>query len=145
MGCDIHTVLERRVGDKWITVDTLLGMYAPSLRSEVFQWAQPYIEQRNYELFADMAGVRGDGPEPRGLPDDLSETAAYLAKQWEGDGHSHSWLPIQEVTVLLSKYNQDGFGKRHEVAGYYFNIATEPGETYEEAVDAHRLVFWFDN
>lgn len=138
MGCDIHTLVEYKHNGEWITVDTLHGIHAPSLRSETFDWVQPYIEQRNYGLFAQMAGVRGDGPEPRGLPDDLSQTARYMVEQWGGDAHSHSWLPIREVTDLLNRHLGMDRGADH-----YFNL--EWVGDYGATLDNHRLVFWFDN
>lgn len=66
---------------------------------------------RNYVLFAALAGVRnglgvagvdtGDPltpvDEPRGLPTDVSDEVAKEETEWGCDGHSHSYLYLQEL------------------------------------------------
>jgi hypothetical protein len=59
MGCDIHGVWQRKVGDAWEDVSS------------------EYEQGRDYRLFAVLAGVRAGEcaprpiAEPRGLPDDF--------------------------------------------------------------------------
>ena len=105
MGCDIHGVFQKKVGDAWEDI--------PS----------DYEQNRHYQLFSILAGVRGGRGEdpidyPRGLPPDFKvspETgdwrdSIHLVKDssfltpwrrenypndldvWMGD-HSYSWLP----------------------------------------------------
>jgi hypothetical protein len=66
---------------------------------------------RNYSLFAILADVRngrgfagcdtGDGfvpiDDPRGIPDDVSDSVKADADRWDADGHSHSWLTVAEM------------------------------------------------
>jgi hypothetical protein len=94
---------------------------------------------RHYERFARIAGVRGDGPEPRGLPDDISETAAYLAYKCAGDGHSHSWLSLKEACDI---WEDTSTTKHDNPADYWFGAYPEDGD---KKWDDYRIVFWFDN
>lgn len=127
MGCDIHGWVEQRVGDRWVAVREL----------------NDNANQRNYKRFAALAGVRGDGPEPRGLPEDISETTSWHVRAWNGDGHSHSWLPVIEALPLFQAVRYPGQEvteyERRWPESYYFDIeSTEDPSTY-------RIVFWFDN
>jgi hypothetical protein len=118
MGCDIHGWTEKRVGDKWVA-------YRPIKDRD-----------RDYRLFAALAGVRGDGPDPRGLPPDVSDTAKLDADEWSADGHSHSWLPLPEAFELFKRFAE----KEHYSPFTAFDLDEEPDELEE-----YRLVFWFDN
>jgi len=60
---------------------------------------------RNYSLFAALAGVRGAGPSPRGLPDDVSNIVKDASDTWDCDGHSHSWITVDEFDKLISDKN----------------------------------------
>jgi hypothetical protein len=138
MGCDIHMVLEKRINGKWVTTQTF---------DAIESWngfASPIARNRNYERFARLAGVRGDGPEPRGIPDDLSETGRYHVDVWSGDGHSHSWLPLKDAVKVFAETEH----KKHEPnstateypTDYYFGVSDDDSE-----MDDYRVVFWFDN
>ena len=75
---------------------------------------EPY-DGRNYDLFAILANVRngygfagvdtGDGFKPiampKGVPNDASKYYKLLVKQWDGDGHAHSYFTLDE----LEKYD----------------------------------------
>lgn len=147
MGCDIHGVVERKVKDRWITINIL-------------QVATP-ARARNYPRFAALAGVRGDGPEPRGIPDDVSETAKCLIDDIGADGHSHSWEPLQHAATVFAAtayYPDTEEGRRTQKianeypASYFFDVKSEtvnvcPTCQHRDVtgLDAYRLVFWFDN
>lgn len=140
MGCDINLVLEERDPDfGWVGINTFAGTNGNDYRS-------PIARERNYRLFAALAGVRGDGPEPRGIPDDASATTRLLVRQWGGDGHSHSWLPLAEATLEFNKrrYSEGEVSVDPESyrdkypASYWFGVESDNVENY-------RLVFWFDN
>lgn len=142
MVCDIHLVLERRHNDKWIAVNTFESHHnAYAAKGAVMGgWSSPAARTRNYIRFAALANVRGDGPEPRGLPEGISETTQYLVEKWGGDGHSHSWLPLKEAADLFLKTH--GPQSPSEWAqkfpeSYFFGADSEDGE--------FRVVFWFDN
>lgn len=82
MGCDIHTVAQRREGDRWID----LG-FAP-------------FDYRSYGMFGFLANVRNYSAvtpisEPRGLPEDFDDEAHGF-----DSNHSCSWLAVQELTEV---------------------------------------------
>lgn len=122
MGCDIHALIERKVGNKWVMVNRLNGE----------------ATRRNYTRFAALAGVRGDGPAAKGLPDDLSESGRLYADDWEGDAHSHSFLGAKEAAAifLATAHEPDNYAKSYPCS-HFFEI--------DDDEDSHRLVFWFDN
>ena len=141
MGCDIHAHFEIKVNDKWL------------------HWNQPNIK-RNYDLFAKMANVRNEGEikpitEPRGLPDDITETTRLHFKHWIPDGHSHSWLNSFEVALIIEFHEQqfEEWGmptyKVHDQWGYLFGNGYASFHRYREEypveIQDFRLVFWFDN
>ncbi|WP_051294167.1 hypothetical protein [Pseudoduganella violaceinigra] len=100
MGADIHLWVETRVAKSWqfanrYTTDTT----DPEAWVE---WEEPFCE-RNYLLFALLANVRNARTkfEPivpvRGVPTDISEVGARIVREWEFDGHSHSWATAAEL------------------------------------------------
>lgn len=116
--------IERKIGDnKWVMVNRLDGD----------------ATKRNYKRFAALAGVRGDGPAAKGLPDDLSESGRLYADDWEGDAHSHSFLEAKEAAriFLATEHEPSNYAKSYPCS-HFFEIEHE-----EDA--PHRLVFWFDN
>jgi hypothetical protein len=88
-----------------------------------------------------LAGVRGDGPTPRGTPNDPSDLTDILIREWGGDGHSHSWLPIKDAALIFMQTDNpaclDDFAREHP-ENHYFNVD-------DDQMDKYRLVFWFDN
>ena len=84
MGCDIHAVIEKRhVNAPWEEV------VEPNIR-------------RNYGMFAALAGVRNYESiepidDPRGVPRDASRQYRDMVELWAEDGHSHSWLTLDEM------------------------------------------------
>lgn len=115
MGCDIHVMIEKvsKENGEW---DTYLE------GNESF-----YLHiGRNYDLFAILADVRngygfggsdtGDGFIPiadqRGVPADASDNYLEYVKEWELDGHSHSYLTVAELQ------NFDWEGKTTKHRGY---------------------------
>ncbi len=132
MGCDIHIYVERRWNDRWVCI----AQDPEKARG------------RDYTLFAKLAGVRGDGPDPRGLPADIAETTAYWAAKWKLDAHSHSWLPMGEAMAVWQEAKKEWGALDKMQTDYpewaFFGVEfneREPGDT----VDAYRIVFWFDN
>ena len=99
MGCDIHLYKEKRVSNAWVTADK----WEPSEYDEG-RIRVPYKDQfnvRNYNLFGFLArGVRREhvyGFIQRGLPFDCSEQVNSEADYWGRDGHSHSYLGLNEL------------------------------------------------
>lgn len=112
MGCDIHLYVERRDAEgNWNSADTWFSDPDDPTRKSLYKWgpglarvAGPIYDDRNYDLFAILAGVRngrGDGftpiSEPRGMPKDASLDVAAASESMDSDGHSHSWLTLQEI------------------------------------------------
>lgn len=125
MGCDIHIALERKVGNKWVMVN-------------VMHWDRP-CTKRDYRRFAALAGVRGEGPAPRGVPADVSDSAKLLIDDWGDDGHSHSWMTIEEAVpiFLATERVPDEYGRTYPL-GHYFGIDRAEHKS-------HRIVFFFDS
>jgi hypothetical protein len=108
MGTDIHSFAERRGPAGWEPC------YSPDTTDEGERLFLSFYcgQERNYELFALLAGVHrltneGFQPiaAPRGLPEDLSPALREVA----GDGsdfgcHNHTWLTLRE---LLDYHWQD--------------------------------------
>ena len=108
-------------------------------RNNAGQWQkiQEYdpFEGRNYNAFSLFAGVRFRNDfhgryvsvydeffwaemcvtphpiaQPRGLPEDVSPSVKAESDSWGPDGHSHSWLSVDELT----SYDYDKPLKRRE-------------------------------
>src|SRR5882672_4508786 len=130
MGCDIHLVVERRIKqspmpDKWIAVRILEHINTAEKQKYDMNFATPAAKERNYERFAALAGVRGDGPEARGMPADASETAVLLYRI-EGN-HTPSWLPLSEAATIFAEteYHELTEFDRKYPTYHYFGIETE--------------------
>lgn len=96
MGTDIHGVVEHRTPDaKWIAMRTL-----DLVIDEDGNLHRPAALECNYKRFAALAGVRGNGPAPRGLPGDASDTARLLFER--GGYDDPSWLPLDEATGIFA-------------------------------------------
>jgi hypothetical protein len=139
MGCDIHGVVERFWNDKWVAFNTLSSIHGVYGR-QPGGFDIPLARSRNYERFAALAGVRGDGPEARGLPEDASDTSKMLF-DLIGD-HTPSWLPIEEAAAIFigtERYPLDSFQKSFPL-NTYFGMDERDGPPSQ-----FRLVFWFDS
>ena len=128
MGTDIHGVVEKKVRldgvDKWVAVNILRY--------------DDKATDRNYERFAKLAGVRGEGPAPKGLPVDISESTRVIYD--EECGHSASWLPLEDAVKIFNDTERradEDTGKSF-TAYDYFGLWSYEGKLY-------RLVFWFDS
>ena len=143
MGCDIHMVIEREVEPgRWLLLRTFDGFRTGRSSPHGLDYAVPVARMENYARFAALAGVRGDGPAPRGLPDDVCPSTAHIVER--DSGHSHSWLPLPDATAIFFRtqsWHQDltGFDRNHP---NYFFWGLEEDELAEFN---HRLVFWFDS
>lgn len=156
MGCDIHMVVERKFGERWVGVHACPYGWAEVMPpTGGFVSGRTYwpVRSRNYDLFAALAGVRGDGPEPRGLPDDASDLTVMEAEGWGDDGHSHSWLPLSEALMLFIQHRQVGALEGGHPLDYFGvdvytdedNEGDPPDLNARPTLAEYRLVFWFDN
>ena len=172
MGADIHIYAERKLKDgTWAMSHDLknfmdgkalrlhMSMTDPNAKYEL-HWCSPRIGTRNYQFFAALAGVRGEGPEARGLPDDVSPLVAEEAENWDGDGHSFSWYSARDMVPIFMEYHMSeperaelvsmkvegsNFDMTQRVLEKYIGIDVPYGKDNIQDVDALRFVFWFDN
>lgn len=111
MGTDIHLYVEHRVDGAWASADKwTLNEYADEPGALVVDWNNRFYHERNYDLFAMLAGVRngrgfggcdtGDGfipiSEARGLPYDLSPQLHACVDEGTVD-HTPSWLTVADL------------------------------------------------
>ena len=94
---------------------------------------------RNYNLFGMLADVRtreGIKPIsiPRGIPSDASESYKETCKEWNLDGHSHSYLYLSE----LSKIDWTDISEE-------MTSLVEDLKIKNKDWDTIRIVFFFDN
>ena len=129
MSTDIHGWVEAKIGDKWVAITEL------------------YSDGRNYERFAALAGVRGEGPEPKGIPNDISDTVKYCIDTWGCAGHSHTWFPIEEAAkIFLNTRERSSDNDYENPIEALFNIDVDTlKQNFGVSLDDIRLVIWFDN
>jgi len=150
MGCDIYIVLEKKIDRQWI------GLQVPAHRltwtkSNKGKWERGFVldkaRERDYDAFARLAGVRGPGPEPKGMPEDASELAKALYGEADSYLHSHSWCSLREFFEAKVSSMSDapaallvgGHPAVDNPMEYWFGMyESEEGEEY-------RVVFCFDN
>ena len=144
MGCDIHFVVEKQIEGLWIGVYST--DHTPSLAPQYQERVEddflpkykrlPVFKSRWYAFFSALAGVRGDGPEPKGLPSPRSLLTQLTVASWDSDGHSHSWETLENFSLIYVK-----------VAGMDENEKTVEWltDTDKYDIDSYRVIFWFDN
>ena len=132
MGADIHTMLEKEINGEWVMV-------------HVPHWNEAG-ERRNYDRFAKLAGVRGDGPAPKGVPSDISKGAYYRLSKWGNDAHSVSYDTLIKFLEVCKETDRDDVfyddtWKYSDFCEHYLGI----GFDKDECVDDFRVVYWFDS
>ena len=151
MGADIHMFPEYRVdGGAWQS--------HPDIDIEIEDEGVPteytYISYdegigRDYGLFADLAGVRGNGPNPKGVPKSVTPIVERAINQWDGDGHSHSFMSLGELKKLMIKHGYDI--KSNKMFTSCQAISKELSQIDKillngpKSIVEHRVVFFFDN
>ena len=145
MGADIHFVVEYKnpKTNRWIGVFDTDNIFINSYNNSENPLKK--LRGRDYEFFARLAGVRGEGPEPNGIPQDISELTAMLIEDWKSDGHSHSHRPLEEFIALKL-----GISEAEIIANKLTNARNELRHFFgplHAVSDIHRyrVVFWFDN
>lgn len=127
MGCDIHGMIERKIGNEWVMIDKL--------------GSDDAAEDRNYYRFGLLANVRSDGPAPKGLPEDVSKGTKFYSDCWDSDVHSHSWYPLKEAIEIMvkSSENLSEYQKQYP-CDHFFGLSGENND-----LSLYRFVFFFDN
>jgi len=174
MGCDIHSYVEVKHNGIWTQVHKKFPL--SNWEKELYHrdFGDRPFNYRHYGLFGWLAdvrnysGVKSLAPR-RGLPADVSSEVYKIAQEYGPDGHSHSWIRLQEllevdyneiiwdrrVTRQITPNFSDGRcttdnpkeGKRlplRKFLGSSFFKALEVLETVGEPENV-RIVFWFDN
>lgn len=161
MGCDIHMYLERYTSERNLkgpmskstkrdeAIDELLGeakieprwVTADDWYQEDGSWYQSssVYNRRNYHLFSALGVTWRGNADPlwiaeRGVPDDASEAFLYVAQQWEGDGHTFSWMTLEE---MMSIENEEIKSCLSDVIERMSMIESDPKKI--------RVCFFFDN
>ncbi len=118
MGCDINMYAEVRICGEWQAVGKVFEdddyrdedpscieacdkTNTRTYESNPRYSMHPY-DGRNYALFAFLADVRNHwGIDPiapeRGIPGDASQFVKNEVEAWNSNGHSHSWLTLDEL------------------------------------------------
>ena len=154
MGCDIHCNLEYRRNDKsaWYDIDLYKKNIYFGKDDEPEYWRVSLYNERSYFLFGLLAGVRNYEVEPisqpRGIPDDVSESIKECYNKWGNDAHTPSWYTLYELKKAQNTLDEqvlqeliDAIELRYiqsENYGYKKTLT----EDEEKRI---RLVFWFDN
>ena len=142
MGCNIHLHTEVKIDGAW------------------HHYNCPSVD-RNYQVFAKMAGVRSYGDIepialPRGTPSDASELTKFSCAYLGSDGHSHSWLSAEEISLLIEYINEDlkligqyNWPWHYNNFGYFFGNSWrsfwDDIDSVPTGVQDVRFIFWFDN
>lgn len=155
MGCDIHVFCEKRVfkyddvekkngiwvsADKWTRNDYQVLYPEGGERKWEVNYKDSLYYNRNYDVFAMLADVRngygfagidtGDGFEPmfspRGIPNDACEEIKSEVEIWDCDGHSHSYVTLQEILDYCKKAkkmftSRRGYVSAEEYKGFIKN------------------------
>lgn len=105
MGCDIHIYREKKINGAWVTADHWADEYDEGRLSVPYKMRA--YSGRNYDLFGFLSdGVRNTVPgafSPRDTPADASSEVAQEVARWDGDGHSHSWLGLDELRAAQGR------------------------------------------
>lgn len=171
MGCDIHWHSETRTDTGWTcdqaaTFVNDTGDYYGEGENEAgkthYDMDDLKGRDRNYWFFGLLAnGVRRNWPfsfEEKGQPGDMSHEVGTIVQQWEGDGHSHSWLTREELICKkaeLEKLRPELLINPHEdyqaqhldelISCLATTIANMEEASPGTAPEDQRLVFFFDN
>lgn len=114
MGCDIHICLEHYKtinGDKeWSNIDYFQKnpYFATDDESEREYELVAVYSNRDYSLFSALADVRNYSEDKvigsvKGTPANCSELTRSLIDGWGSDGHSHSFLTLEELRAFHNK------------------------------------------
>lgn len=121
MGCDIHCFIEHQHPR-----DTYWTVFSGEIRGS-----------RDYNLFAALAGVRGAGPTPKGLPENLSWGAQDAWDEGKSDWHSPTWLTLRDLSDTLSRLPLPRDPEYHAMLAAM--------QCFENMGYRTRLICWFDN
>lgn len=156
MGCDIHIIVERKFRDRWVGIHACgyvnhvshsLYPHETSLLEGPNKWSAHWrCEGRDYDLFGHLAGVRGSGPEPNGIPDDVSDLAQMVIESWGDDGHSHCHYLLRDCAMHFIARNAPEVivaEERYNWLASFFGLEDFTGK--DDLLNNTRLIILFDN
>lgn len=123
MGCDIHAIVEYRHARDTGEMHSL-------------SWDEFWLP-RHYGVFAALAGVRGEGPPPKGRPDNETEWLSENSMADRDSGHSHSWATVDEWESALTNAGVED--------PEYWAILAAAKSLEQHNVQGVRITYWFDN
>lgn len=127
MGCDIHLFLEYKAGDGPWTQDKAHKLDEDEPE---YKRVEELPGNRNYQLFGALAGVRGEGPDPEGIPEDASDMIKHASELYGEDGHSHSYTSLADFKKALKRTGFTLLPKSEKS-----NMSTyEYGQSYQQVV-----------
>lgn len=148
MGCDIHLYSETFKDGKWVA-DCANTFNVDVDDNDYVDMTSSYSEGRDYALFGLLCnGVRCQWPwsfEERGFPNDASDELQKLCKQWDGDGHSHSWLTVAELKGKSVEMLIQPEMEARELNRYLTQLINGLPASASDNPEQQRIVFWFDN
>lgn len=131
---------------KWISVDEWsfvkdVWSNAGEEHDDSYWESSEYYHGRNYEVFSILANVRKYdddkfGHDPKGVPEDASDSYLYMLESWKGDAHSPSYFTLTELIEM----DWDRF----EYVGN-FKETIEKMKKIDDNYDNVRCCFFFDN
>ncbi|MEQ1653257.1 MAG: hypothetical protein ABL897_12270 [Hyphomicrobium sp.] len=134
MGADVPIVVELKTPAGWLGVwasDTGPSVWSSTGETLAITW-------RDYDLFGRLAGVRREGPAPKGWPQDVSSLAAWCAQDNGGDYHSLTWYTLAETLAIYNAADSwAGTKKSRKFEASDFSYSADYGEV--------RVLFAFDN
>lgn len=161
MGCDIHLFVEVRRKGKWQPAGRLVKNEWYDQKEKASCHNLKYVREKFYDgryywLFGILAGVRSNAfepiVEPRGVPDDASKEVRYQIDGWGSDGHTHSWLTLEDILEYMWSPRGKRAIKELGANGFFDDVK---GSTVQRLVeiasdpkltpDDLRIVFFFDN
>lgn len=155
MGCDIHFVLENYDDKtkKWIGVYSTETTPRMPMRTYddhalgTLTNCVPSVGTRNYKFFASLAGVRGEGPEPNGVPDNASDLAKRDVENYGKDGHSHGHCGLDEFYTKHMLSTDSKLYKKLVVDKLKGETSVLDALFWENEAERanYRFIFWFDN
>lgn len=147
MGCDIHMFTEMKVNEEWVNIDYFIrnNNYGKADYEPEYEMI-PIVYRRHYALFAMLANVRNDSnneyiSNPKGLPVDCCKYISDNSKSLESDGHSHSYLTLEELITFAKDHKYTKYSGLMTEANAKLVDAGEMPQMWCKATNAPNMVY----
>ena len=148
MGCDIHCFVEK--ADKDYNFWYQVKLYRVDRYYNDLEVVRAY-EDRDYNLFSILAGVRGPHEpliEPRGLPGHLSMDVERESELFGSDAHTQTWYDLNELILLKRMHrNEEDYISFVNFVDQILTYLDFAGESIYGNVEVgrYRVIIWFDS